>query len=763
MSKLQIYLLLLFTMFFVVAAQAHTTRVLELQMNEGSGSATLDVTAYSNDGLLVDQDTQGTIYWSADGDGYSGQTGDYCVLLDNEHDIILINDDPTLRVTGEFIVDIWFKPVGDIVMYGDREGFTRAYGVFGKGFNNGGTHEGYGMYIANNGILHGLIAFENAGLRDIASSANMDGTVLHSQWNHAIMTFDGVDTYGLWLNGVQLAIDGGSTLPSADLAKVSNRNLLIGIDEWNGSYFNGFVDEVKIDSDISALPAPSKTTVLYLRMNEGSGSGTLDSTSYANDGGLVDQDIQGTIYWSADGDGYSGRAGDYGIILDNGTDFIRVEDDPTVQLSGEFEITVWFKPVGDVVIYGSREGFTRAYGIFGKGFNNSGTHEGFGMYIANNGILHGLIAFENAGLKDIASSSNMDGTVRHSQWNRATFWFDGIDTYGLKLNGVQLNIDGGNTLPAADTIKVSNRDLFIGVDEWNGSYFNGVVDEIKIDRDISGLSVPNKLLELNMNEGSGTTTADTSGNNNDGTLVDQDTQGTIYWSADGDGYSGRAGDYGIILNNGTDFIRVEDDPTVQLSGEFEITVWFKPVGDVVIYGSREGFTRAYGIFGKGFNNSGTHEGFGMYIANNGILHGLIAFENAGLKDIASSSNMDGTVRHSQWNRATLWFDGIDTYGLKLNGVQLNIDGGSTLPAADVVKASNRDLFIGVDEWNGSYFNGYVDAFEIVAPQVPDLLCEDLTADISGLDGIADCIVDYFDIKAMALQWLDCDSNHPDCP
>lgn len=215
-------------------------------------------------------------------------------------------------------------------------------------------------------------------------------------------------------------------------------------------------------------------------------------------------------------------------------------------------------------------------------------------------------------------------------------------------------------------------------------------------------------LNLQMDEGGGTTVFDSSGNGNNGTIIDQDMPGTWDWSTDthtGSGYS--------VFSNEHDMIKVDNDPSITFTGAFEISAWVKPVGDVVMYGPREGFSHAMGIVGKGRNNGGIHEGYGMYIANNGILHGIIGFENAGVIDFASTGNLDGTVVHSQWNHVEIWFDGVDTYGLRLNGVELNIDGGSKLSATDSVRASSRPLFIGVDEWNGQYVNGYIDDVVIV--------------------------------------------------
>ena len=276
------------------------------------------------------------------------------------------------------------------------------------------------------------------------------------------------------------------------------------------------------------------------------------------------------------------------------------------------------------------------------------------------------------------------------------------------------------------------------------------------------------VMELHMDENNGTTVYDSSGNGNNGTLTsDSPTPVVIVqevitdpyqgndpctmvpsWTA---GQSGQEGDYGIRIPGYRDRITVPNSASLSITGSLRVEAWFKPEGPVVMYGDREGFEYAVSIMGKGKNNGGTHEGYGMYVAENGILHGMIGFTNAGFKDFLSSSNMDGTVLHGQWNHAVLTFDGDKTYGLELNGVVLNIDGGGSLTASDTIRASNRDLYIGDNEWIQLY-NGMMWG-DVDQVNISTLAACSLEGDISGSDGEPDCFVDLFDFAALALEWL----------
>ena len=487
----------------------------------------------------------------------------------------------------------------------------------------------------------------------------------------------------------------------------------------------------------------AQVCVLEFPMNEGQAAGTEDFSGYGKEGLLIDPGQPGTIGW---GGGRTVAAEDYAVMFDDDRDYIQVNHSSSITPTGAFRCSVWFKPVGEVVIYGPREGFTRTYSLFSKGFNNGGTNEGIGMYIADNAILHGIICFENAGMKDLISSGSMDGTVLHSQWNHAALWFDGVDTYGMELNGIHLNLDGGGTLPAVDSVRFSARDMFIGFDEWNGSFFNGVIDDVNLILDGA-----DKVLDLTFSDGSGTVVTDLSGYANSGTLVDQNTGGTIYWVF-GRTIPEDINDYGIVMYD--DYIFVEDSEELNFTGSFEASIWFKPKGSGRYYDAGgqqiEGFASDLGVFNKGHNNGGTDEGYGMYVGSNAVLHGLIAFENAGLKDFYDSS-VNGRVVAGQWNHGKMTFDGDRTYALYLNDMKVF---EQMLPSSDKIKPCGESMQIGHDRWTNGYMDGSVDDMIIIDN---DRLCRpgSIPGDISGPDGEPDCSVNIYDFAEFAVQWLKC--------
>lgn len=92
-------------------------------------------------------------------------------------------------------------------------------------------------------------------------------------------------------------------------------------------------------------------------------------------------------------------------------------------------------------------------------------------------------------------------------------------------------------------------------------------------------------------EGSGTTAGDSSGNGNNGTIIDA--QGN-QWT------TGRFGSAIQFDSSGTDKIYVNNSPSIDIGGNYTVALWVKPMekgGDVVVLGKRGGAGEPYYQYG----------------------------------------------------------------------------------------------------------------------------------------------------------------------
>ena len=191
---------------------------------------------------------------------------------------------------------------------------------------------------------------------------------------------------------------------------------------------------------------------------------------------------------------------------------------------------------------------------------------------------------------------------------------------------------------------------------------------------------PGRVLALGFNEGSGSTTADASGNGLHGTLLNAPS-----WVA--------AGRYGAALDfdGSDDMVRVADAAPLDLTNAFTIAAWVRPDhlnGWQTLAMKSTASGLAYGLYGSGFGNP----------------RGA-AFVDTGASErfVRATTPLSTT----SWQHFAVTYDGA-TARFYINGAAA---GTSPLPGPAIT--SNQPLFIGGNTvWSDEDYQGLIDELQI---------------------------------------------------
>ena len=275
----------------------------------------------------------------------------------------------------------------------------------------------------------------------------------------------------------------------------------------------------------------------YWKLDEGSGGTTSDSSGYGHDGSLHNDTT-----WSTDTPS-TAFPNPASLSFDGSGDYVEAPHDSALDAGLELTLSAWVKlvdPANDQKIVGK-----------------SPTTAGYMLGVANNTLYPEI--WDSTGTRYTFKS----GSIPAGAWTHvAVTWQSGGQMIGY-IDGTQVDSIPASTHP----IGASTNPLRIGVAPWNTSRYgvNGLVDDVRIyNRALSSTEIgdltdgkhPNTAIsttildaaldvdgDLTLNSGtltqpqtvgywkldedSGTTVADSSGNGNEGTL-----NGDPAWSPD---------------------------------------------------------------------------------------------------------------------------------------------------------------------------------------------------------------------------------------
>jgi len=418
----------------------------------------------------------------------------------------------------------------------------------------------------------------------------------------------------------------------------------------------------------AAAPAPSTETqteaqtvgpVAHYKFDESSGTTAADDSGKGNTGAL----LNGTLFAA----GQLGNA----LNLDGTDDHMRVDTTAGLNLSSSMTIAGWLRP--DVLGTGYRTVvFKGAAGARGYGLN----------------VYNGAVNFVKLGPADVNVRSTVSLTV--GSWQHvAVTWSAATDEVKFYRDGTLVQ----TVTSAADVIApVDSDDLVVGSWFTGGSYFDGLMDDLRIyDRALTASEVgalssmapaapaAGPVGHWKFDEALGAMTADASGNNNTAGLLN----GLLFTA-------GRLGN-ALRLDGVDDYARADATAGLNAVSSLTLAAWIMP--DVLGTGYRA-------IALKG---APAARGYGLNIYN-----GALNFVKLGPTDANVRSAVSVTT--GAWQHvAVTWHAATDEVKFYKDGVLAQ----AVVHAADLIAPVDADdLTIGSWLTGGSYFGGSIDDLRI---------------------------------------------------
>ncbi len=486
--------------------------------DEGEGTTVEDVTgnghtATIEDGELTDGKYGGAI-------NFPGHSESRCLV---------VPDSPELRLSEEFTLEAWVRPVGGIfedpVVVRESEGED----AFGLGLGSREEWEPEGFIGEGKG-----------------SKAAVGGEKVREYgWVHLATTYDGA-RIRLYEDGELVATEDAPTPPAA-----GEGELKIGCDEPDGQ-FTGKIDEVRVYNRAldgaevafdreAPLDTPKATPVASYSFDTDEGATTADTSG---DGHTAT--VEGAT-WTEHGR-YGG-----GYELDAAEeDVLKIPPSPELSFDEEFTLEAWVRPSGadnhSAPLIDKQEGGGLGYFLY-EGGSESDTPVG-------------------------AASPDQEHVHAHkplpaNAWSHVALVFTGNRTF-LYVNGEEVQ-NGG-----AEPVVTSEGELEIGGSTDTADYFDGRVDEVRIyNRGLDAAEIAadmeapiqtpkqGPIAAWSFEEDIGTTVEDVTGDGHTATI---------------EGAAWARGKYGDALHfdGEDDVVKVPNSPEFALTEGFTLESWVRP-------------------------------------------------------------------------------------------------------------------------------------------------------------------------------------------
>jgi PKD repeat protein len=239
---------------------------------------------------------------------FSFSQTNYSLSFDGDDDYVDCGNDPSLNVTEDFTIELWFKqtswdsdPSIYNYLFSKRDGASTDVGIV---ISTNSDIEKLNFWISR--AEDNTWGFESGGF-------SPDHIIQLNQWYHVAVVFSGSEIESfetnenitIYLNGLEQNIDIVSNF-TGTIPDHSNAPLTIGNRSDLNRPFPGFIDEVRLwdkvcseteirENIFSSLVGDEDSLIGYWNFNEGSGTTAVDGSQNINDGS-----IQGATY-SIDG------------------------------------------------------------------------------------------------------------------------------------------------------------------------------------------------------------------------------------------------------------------------------------------------------------------------------------------------------------------------------------------------------------------------------------------------------------------------------
>jgi alpha-L-arabinofuranosidase len=414
----------------------------------------------------------------------------------------------------------------------------------------------------------------------------------------------------------------------------------------------------------TATPASAAPALAgHWALDEGSGTAAADSSGAGNTGTLGSG-----VGWT------SGQVGSGAVTVDGTANGAIDIPSPVVDTSGSFTVSAWVK-------LNKVSGSQTVLSVDGTNIS--------GYFLQLSGTT-GKWAFTR---RDADSTSATETRADGNAVVTANTWYHLVGVDDTAAGTLTLYVDGqAQSTSTYTSAWQATGHMRIGRGKWGGKaadLVNGAVDDVQV---YSGAMNASQVTELDhtahwaLNEGSGTTAADSSGAGRTATLGSAAT-----WT------TGQVGSHALSLNGTSSATAVASGPAVDTSQGFSASAWVK-------LNNTSGYQSVLSIDGSRIS--------GFYLQLSGATHKFAFTRRASDSTTATEVRADAD---SQPSTGT-WYHliGVDDVVAKQLRLYVNGQLQSTVSYTTPWKATGNTA-IGRGKWNGAavdFLNGAVDDVQV---------------------------------------------------
>ncbi len=536
LEKVAIYVVMGFVCVMCGGVFAQSGPVGFWKFDDGSGITATDSSGNGN---------HGTLTYMAPSPWIDGKYS-HALSFNENADWVTIANNATLQITGDLTISLWVKPatVGVSRCNLVHKDFGGEYSVVLEADGSVRLFQGRGT---DSGEYYGPIIIPS-------------GSIVNDQWQHIAVTRDMTNRYLRgYVNGELKATVAYPENANYSPPLSSVNPVIIGAGYTYD--FDGEIDSVRIyDRTLSTheilLQSMKCDYVVYWKLNESSGVTVNDSGSCGNDGTLVNGIATPWVTGKISG----------GVDLGGSSDYISINNNSSLQLTGDLTIAMWIKPVNV-----GNERISLVDKSYGGEFSVIIDLDGAIRLVQGQSKNSGYFF----GSKIIAAGNVVNGEWQHIAVTRDMTNNQLIGYYnGVKMTTCPYDPTADYYPPAATTDPVIIGDGYL-------YDFDGLIDEVVITNRVFSTMDVQKLyqlsdserMHLDMNEGQGATVTDLSGYGNHAEFSNY--LGESDWVAghiNPDGYFRHSLDF----NDSNDYLQCASNSSLQLTGDLTIAMWIKP-------------------------------------------------------------------------------------------------------------------------------------------------------------------------------------------
>jgi hypothetical protein len=603
--------------------------VFSTEVDEGTGNSVADDSIFENDGNIIGAS------WTTD--AINGNA----LSFDGTNDYVDFGNSDTLDLSNSRSLSAWIKP-----------------DVFSNGYNTIVSKNlwGYSLFLYY-GKLAGFVAGDPISDQSYSASSEI---LTIGEWQHVAMTFDDNDKkIRLYVNGAEVSSYSSQIMMTGSPGSTAVFDLCVGSNRGVADYFDGKIDEVKIygltRSEQDIFNEYNKNA-FSTNIDEGTGTSVTDGSIYENDG-----TINGAS-WTTDG--INGNA----LSFDGTDDYVGFGNSDELDLSSSRSLSAWIKP----------DALSSAYStIVSKNL------WGYSLF-AYNGKLAGFVAGTPISNQSYSASTE---SLTVGEWQHVAMTFDDNDKQiRLYINGSEVSSYSSQKTMTGSPGSTSAYNLCIGSDRGVASYFDGIIDEVKVySKKRSAQQIFNEynklVFSINLNEGTGTSAADDSMYENEGTI------NGATWATSG--IDGNA----LVFDGTDDYVDFGNSAELDLSSSRSMTAWVKP--DT--------------ITGYDIIVSKNLWGYSLYLVN-GKLAGFVAGDPISDQSCSSST---AVLTTGEWCHVAMTFDDNDKQvRLYINGSEVSSYSSQVTMTGSPGSTAEFNLCVGSNRGVADYFDGVIDEVKV---------------------------------------------------